>query len=61
MCACALWVARFFDGVKRDSSSIGRDRGKYSVGDFFLTGPVDICDPEGLVTLERDVPITAEN
>jgi len=53
--------ARFFDCVKRNSSSIGRDRGKYSVGDLFLTGAVKIGDVNRIVALEGDVPITAKN
>ena len=33
-------VARFFDGVKRDASSIRRDRRENSVGDFSFAGAV---------------------
>ena len=53
--------ARFFDGVKRNSSSIGRDRWENSVSDLFLTGTVKVGDVNRIVALERDVPITAKN
>ena len=53
-------VARFFDGVKRDTSSIGRDRRENSIGDLFLAGAVEICDPDSLVAFESDVPIATK-
>ena len=52
--------ARFFDGVKRNSSSIGRDRWENSVSDLFLTDTVKVGDVNRIVALERDVPITAK-
>jgi hypothetical protein len=50
-------VARFFDGVKRDASSIRRDRGKNSVGDLFLIRSIKIGDVNGVIAFESDVPL----
>src|SRR5256714_11788504 len=54
-------VARFFDSVKRDASSIRRDRRKNSLNDPFLTGAVEVCDPDSLIALKSYVPIATKN
>jgi hypothetical protein len=50
-------VARFLHCVKRDASSIRRDRREDAVGDLFLTraGYLD-----SLVAFKRDLPIAAK-
>jgi hypothetical protein len=50
--------ARFFDGVKRDASSIRGDRGKNSIGDFLLIRSIKIGDVNGIIAFESDVPIS---
>src|SRR6202035_2346656 len=47
--------ARFSDSVKRDASSIRRDRRKNSIGDLFLIGSVKISHVNGIIAFERDV------
>jgi hypothetical protein len=47
-------VTRFFHGVKRDASSIRRDRRENSISDLFLASAVEVCDPDSLVAFERD-------
>ena len=54
-------VARFFHGVERDASSIRRDRRKNSIGDLFLTGAIEVCDPDSLIAFKCDVPIAAKH
>jgi hypothetical protein len=53
-------VAGFFDSIKRDASSIGRDGGEDAVSDLFLAGTIDVGDVNGVIALERDMPITAK-
>jgi hypothetical protein len=50
-------VARFFDSVKRDASSIGRDRRENSLGDLFLACAVKIRDVNGVIAFESDALI----
>jgi hypothetical protein len=54
-------VARFFRCVKRDASSIRRDRREDAVCDLFLTRAVEIGYPDSLISFKRDVPIAAKN
>src|SRR5262249_19539321 len=54
-------VARFLGGVKRDASSIRRDRREDSVRDLFFTCAIEIGYPDSLVPFKRDLPIAAEN
>jgi hypothetical protein len=54
-------VARFFGGVKRDASSIRRDRREDSVRDLFFTCAIEIGYPDSLVPFKRDLPIAAKN
>ena len=53
-------VARFFRCVKRDASSIRRDRREDAVRDLFLTRAVEIGYPDSLISFKRDVPIAAK-
>jgi hypothetical protein len=53
-------VARFLGCVKRDASSIRRDRWKDAVRDLFLTCSVEIGYPDSLVSFKRNVAITAK-
>jgi len=50
-------IAGFLDGVKCNASSVRRDRRKNSVGDLFLVRSVKIGEVNGIVALERNVPI----
>jgi hypothetical protein len=54
-------VARFLCCVKRDASSIRRDRWEDAVRDLFLTRAVEISDPDSLVPFKCDLPIAAKN
>ena len=54
-------VARFLGCVKRDVSSIRRDRREDAVRDLFLTRAVEIGYPDSLVSFKRDLPIAAKN
>src|SRR6266540_1832516 len=54
-------VARFLCCVKRDASSIRRDRGEDAVRDLFLTRAVEVCYPDSLVSFKRDLPTAAKN
>ena len=54
-------VARFFRCVKRDASSVWRDRREDAVRDLFLTCTVEISYPDSLFSFKRDVPIAAKN
>ena len=53
-------VARFFDGVKRDASSIRRNRRGRSISDLFFASAVEVCDPDSLVAFKSDVPVTSK-
>jgi hypothetical protein len=50
-------VARFFDSVKRDASSIRRNRRENSIGDLFLASAVKIRDVNGITAFESDALI----
>ena len=50
-------VARLFDGIERDASSIRRDRRKNSIGDLFLVRAVKIGDVNGIIAFKSDVPM----
>jgi hypothetical protein len=54
-------VARFLCCVKRDASSIRRNRRENAVRDPFLARAVEIGYPDSLVAFKRDVPIAAKN
>ena len=54
-------VARFLSCVKRDASSIRRDRREDAVRDLFLTRAIEFGYPDSLVAFKRDVPIAAKN
>jgi hypothetical protein len=54
-------VASLLRCVKRDASSIRRDRREDAVRDLFLTCAVEIGYPDSLVAFKRDVPIAAKN
>jgi hypothetical protein len=53
-------VANFFDSVKRDASSIRRDRRKNSIGDLFFIRPVKISHVNGIIAFERDVLVAGK-
>ena len=53
-------VACFLRCVKRDASSIGRDRREDAFRDLFLTRAIEIGYPDSLVSFKRDVPIIAK-
>src|SRR5262249_61190636 len=53
--------ARFLRCVKRDASSIWRDRRENAVGDLFFTRAVEIGYPDSLISFKRDLPIAAKN
>src|SRR5438094_2323304 len=49
--------ACFFDSIKRDASSIRRDRRKNSIGDLFLVRAVKISDVNGVIAFESNVAV----
>ncbi len=51
-------VARFFDSVKRDASSIRRDCWENSIGDLFLVRSAKIGNVNGVIAFESDLPIS---
>ena len=54
-------VARLFDGVKRDTSSVWRDRWENSISDLFLCGNVKIGDVNGVIAFKSDAPVTRKS
>jgi len=53
-------LARFLGRIKRDASSIRRDRREDSVRDLFFTCAIEIGYPDSLVSFKRDLPIAAK-
>src|SRR5262249_14937801 len=54
-------LARFLRCVKRDASSIRRDRREDAVRDLSLICAIEVGYPDSLVSFKRDVPIAAKN